>query len=127
MGDTSQTKYRKQIIKRLQSLGLYKSEFTPTIERLASLYVELDKLNTQYEQSGGNPVIMHTNTTGGRNPKKNPILQTRDEVYTQLLAHERELGLTPAALKKINDGVMKTTQVSGFASALADALRGAGE
>ena len=40
---------------------------------------------------------------------------------------ERELGLTPAALKKINESVLKTTQVSGFASALADALRGAGE
>lgn len=119
--------YKRQIIKRLRALSLYKPEFAPTIERLAALYVECDKLDAQYERSGGNPVIMHKNTTGGVNPKKNPILQTRDEVYTQLLAHERELGLTPAALKKINESVMRTKQVSGFASALADALRGAGE
>lgn len=117
----------RQIKKRLGALALYKPEFEPTIKRLATLYVECDKLDEQYQISGGNPVIVHTNTTGGKNPKKNPILQARDEVYSQLLAHERELGLTPAALKKINESQMKTTQVSGFASALADALRGAGE
>ena len=119
--------YARKIKKRLDALSLYKPEFEPTIKRLATLYVECDKLDEQYQISGGNPVIMHVNTTGGKNPKKNPILQARDEVYTQLLAHERELGLTPAALKKINESVLKTTQVSGFASALADALRGAGE
>ena len=120
-------KYVRKIIKRLNALSLYKPEFEPTIKRLATLYAECDKLDEQYQLSGGNPVIMYTNSTGGKNPKKNPILQTREEVYAQLLAHERELGLTPAALKRINESVMHTTQVSGFASALADALRGAGE
>lgn len=119
--------YKKQIIKRLRALSLYKVEYAPTIERLAALYCECDKINEQYEKSGANPVIGHKNTTGTMVLKKNPILQTRDEVYAQILAHERELGLTPAALKKINESVMRTKQVSGFASALADALRGAGE
>lgn len=123
----NEKEYKREIIKRLKALALYKPEFTPTIERLATLYVECDKLTEQYTKSGGNPVILHTNTTGGKNQKKNPILQARDEVYAQLLAHERELGLTPAALKKINESVLRTKQVSGFASALADALRGAGE
>ena len=119
--------YKRQIIERLKSLSLYKPEFTPTIERLASLYVECDQIDEQYEADGACPVIMHTNTTGKTNPKKNPILEARDTVYTQILSHERELGLTPAALKKINESILKTKQVSGFASALADALRGAGE
>lgn len=119
--------YARKIKKRLDALNLYKPEFEPTIKRLATLYVECDKVDEQYAASGGRPVIAHTNSTGGVSPKKNPILQTRDDIYTQLLAHERELGLTPAALKKINESVLKTTQASGFASALADALRGAGE
>lgn len=70
---------------------------------------------------------MYTNKGGATNPTKNPILAARDDVYTQILQHERELGLTPAALKRINETVMRKKEVSGFASALADALRGAGE
>lgn len=119
--------YKRQIVKRLKVLALYKAEFDPTISRLAALYVECDKLDEQYKESGGSPVVMHTGTYGAKNPKKNPILETRDQVYTQLLAHERELGLTPAALKKINESQLRKKEVSGFASALADALRGAGE
>lgn len=119
--------YKRKIIKRLKVLALYKPEFEPTISRLASLYVECDKLDKQYEEDGGNPVVIHVGTYGATNHKKNPILETRDQVYTQLLAHERELGLTPAALKKINESQLRKNSVSAFSSALADALRGAGE
>lgn len=119
--------YKRTIIKRLTALNLYRPEFDPTIDRLATLYCECDKLDKQYEESGGEPVIMHTNKAGATNPAKNPILSARDTVYSQLLEHERELGLTPAALKKINETSLKKKEVSGFASALAEALRGAGE
>ena len=123
----AETDYKKSIVSKMKALGTYKKEFEKTIERLAALYAQLDLIDKQYIKSGGNPVIVHTNKAGASNPTKNPFLTARDEVYTQLLAHERELGLTPAALKKINESVLRTKQVSGFASALADALRGAGE
>lgn len=119
--------YRNDIIKRMQAIGTYREEFMPTIERLARLYCQRDKLEIQYDESGGNPVIMHTNKAGATNPTKNPFLTARDEVYSQLLSHERELGLTPSALKKMNEQALRSpNKASGFAAALTEALSGAG-
>ena len=119
--------YKLEIIKRMKAIGTYREEFTPTIERLARLYCQRDKLEIQYDESGGNPVIMHTNKAGATNPTKNPFLTARDEVYSQLLSHERELGLTPSALKKMNEQALRSpVKATGFAAALSEALSGAG-
>lgn len=124
--DKTKDAYLKSIIERMQAIGTYREEFIPTIERLAALYCQRDLLEKQFAASGGNPVIMHTNKAGASNPTKNPFLTARDEVYNQLLSHERELGLTPAALKKMNESALRPAQVSGFAAALEQALTGAG-
>lgn len=127
MPNMTEVGYKRQIMKRMRSVGTWRAEFAPTVERLAMLYCQRDKLEKQYEESGGNPVIMHTNKAGATNPTKNPFLTARDEVYSQLLSHERELGLTPAALKKMNEAAMRPEKkASGFAAALTEALSGAG-
>lgn len=119
--------YRNEIVKRMQAIGTYREEFLPTVERLARLYCQRDKLEQQYDASGAEPVIMHTNKAGATNPTKNPYLTARDEVYSQLLSHERELGLTPNALKKMNEQALRPpAKTTGFAAALAEALNGAG-
>lgn len=119
--------YRREIRKRMQAVGTWREEFGPTVERLAVLYCQRDQLEKQFEESGGNPVIMHTNKAGATNPTKNPFLSARDEVYSQLLAHEKELGLTPAALKRMNEAALRPAKAaSGFAAALQQALDGAG-
>lgn len=126
-GIKSELAYRRSIMKRMKAVGTYREEFLPTIERLAMLYTQRDRIEEQYAASGGNPVIMHTNKAGATNPTKNPFLSARDEVYSQLLSHERELGLTPNALKRMNEQALKApVKASGFASALSEALNGAG-
>lgn len=128
LADTDQTlkRYKADIVKRMTAVGTYRVEFMPTIERLAMLYVQCDKIEKQFAISGGSAVIAHTNKAGATNPTKNPFLTARDEVYTQLLSHERELGLTPSALKKMNESAMRSKKQSGFASALEQALNGVG-
>lgn len=127
MAAKTEKQYRADITRRMKAVGTWRREFLPTIERLAMLYCQRDKLETQYAESGGNPVIMHTNKAGATNPTKNPLLTARDEVYSQLLSHERELGLTPSSLKKMNESALRApTASTGFAGALAQALDGAG-
>ena len=127
LGVKTERQYKNEIVKRMQAIGTYREEFLPTIDRLAMLYCQRDKLELQYSESGGNPVIMHTNKAGATNPTKNPFLTARDEVYSQLLSHERELGLTPSALKKMNEQALRSpNKASGFAAALTQALDGAG-
>lgn len=115
----TERQYRNEIVKRMEAIGTYRTEFEPTVRRLASLYIQCEKIEEQFEASGGNAVVRHTNKAGATNAAKNPYLSARDEVYTQLLAHERELGLTPAALKKMGMAAIKESKPSALASALA--------
>lgn len=119
--------YKNDIVRRMTAVGTYREEFLPTIERLAMLYVQRDMIEKQFADSGGQAIIKHTNKIGANNPVKNPFLTARDEVYSQLLSHERELGLTPNALKKMNEAAMRPKKQSGFASALSQALEGVGD
>lgn len=127
MSVKSERSYKNEIVKRMQAIGTYRDEFLPTIERLAALYCQRDKIERQFLESGGDAVILHTNKAGATNPTKNPFLTARDEVYSQLLSHERELGLTPSALKKMNEQALRSpVKATGFAAALTEALNGAG-
>ena len=124
---TEQEQYTDSIVRRMKAVGTYRKEFSPTIDRLAALYVQRERIETQFRESGENAVILHTNKAGATNAAKNPFLTARDEVYTQLLSHERELGLTPSGLKKLNEAELHPKkQGSGFAAALEQALNGAG-
>lgn len=115
---TPMERKKRTIIERMQKLGTYKPQYMEAINRTAKLYVQMDEIETAFEKSGGNVVVTHTNKAGAKNFVKNPFLQARDEVYTQLLAHERELGLTPAALKRINEAAMAKEKKSTLGEAL---------
>ncbi len=111
-------KKKRTIIERMTKLGTYKPQYMEAINRTAKLYVQMDEIEAAFAKSGGNVVVTHTNKAGAKNFVKNPFLQARDEVYTQLLAHERELGLTPAALKRINEAAMAKEKKSTLGEAL---------
>lgn len=111
-------KKKRTIIERMTKLGTYKPQYMEAINRTAKLYMQMDEIEAAFAKSGGNVVVTHTNKAGAKNFVKNPFLQARDEVYTQLLAHERELGLTPAALKRINESAMIKEKKSTLGEAL---------
>lgn len=98
----TERQYRNDIIRRMKGVGTYREEFAQTIDRLASLYVQRDQMEEKFKRAAEMPVILHTNKGGATNPAKNPYLAARDELYAQMLSHERELGLTPSALRKMN-------------------------
>lgn len=82
-------KHRQAIIRRLEALGLYRPQYVAVIDRLAELYVRGEDLEKERERLEGTPAgdkLLH---------------KLHMDLLTQILAHERELGLTPAALKRI--------------------------
>ena len=62
----------------MRRLGTYREEFDRTIERTAALYVQQDRIERQFAESGGNAVVRHTNKAGATNAVKNPFLTARD-------------------------------------------------
>ena len=73
----------------------------------------------EYEKSGTGPIIVHTNQGGNSNRVKNPAIVLWDDLNKSALNYWRDLGLTPAGLKKIKGEAGETKQ-SALAEALAD-------
>ena len=112
------TTYEKRIIKNMKAVGTYKAEFNQVIKTLAKIYEEFDKAKEQFEQSGGQYVITHTNENGATNTIKNPLYRIVEEMEEKILAYNRELGLTPSGYKRIMNKFEKEKR-----SELAEALK----
>ena len=106
MKPTTEKGFREKIRKDLIASGLYREEFERIIWRLAELYVRMQKTRALYQEDGGNPIITSVNKAGAEYYTKNPYLQELDFLQKTALELEKELGLTPAALKKINEAAM---------------------
>ena len=108
------------IINRMKALGTYDAAFDECIKRLAALYTEREEIEEEMKKPGFSRMVEHTNKAGNTNLVKNPLIVMRAEVTSRILEHEKELGLTPAALKRMGESAMKAKQEE---SPLAQALR----
>ncbi len=61
-----------------------------------------------------------TNKNGSTNMTKNPLLVSWGDMNTSALAYWRDLGLTPAGLKKIDESAIKTKKTSALGDILRD-------
>lgn len=99
--------WKNKIIKQCQEVGTYRESFLPMIETLAAVLAQRDETRKEFEDSGGKSVVSYTNKVGAENFTKNPLLVLWDDLNKSALAYWRDLGLTPAGLKKIDEQAMK--------------------
>ena len=99
--------YAQDIKRKCEALDVWRPEFERSQRRLAKIYVRIDEVEDAFERSGGKAVIKMTKG-GAEKPARNPYIVELDLLYDQALTYERELGLTAAALKKINESALKT-------------------
>ena len=112
--------WKRKIRNACEEAGTYRPFFDLVIMNLAEILEIRDRAMEQYQASGANPVISHTNKAKEKNIVKNPALQMYNDLNTTALAYWRDLGLTPAGLKRISDEALKPRQ----RSSLADLLNG---
>lgn len=86
--------WERKITKACKEAGTYEPFFKLVIKQLSQVMEMRDKAKKQFEESGGNPVVMHTNKAGHKNIVKNPALVVINECNQQALAYWRDLGLT---------------------------------
>ena len=101
--------------------GTYKPFFDSVIDSLAIIMEARDAAQEEFEASGCIATIEYTNKGGATNLEQNPALRLINDLNRDALAYWRELGLTPAALKKINESAVKPAakETSPLAKALA--------
>ena len=87
--------WKNRIKASCESAGTYRAFFDDTIETLAGIMEKRDRAELQFEQTGGNAVIQHTNKSGATNLVKNPLLVMVNDLNGTALSYWRDLGLTP--------------------------------
>lgn len=110
----TKNKWKKRITECCQAAGTYKPHFDDVIATLAQILEERDRVLKQYKETGGHPVVAYTNKSGATNPAKNPMLVLWDDLNKSALTYWRDLGLTPAGLKKLDTDALKTKKGSSF-------------
>lgn len=105
--------WTRKINAACRKAGTYQPQFRYVIETLAQIMEDRDKVHEQYVQTGAHPTVIHTNKAKEQNIVKNPMLVLEMELNTQALAYWRDLGLTPAGLRKLNAEVVKENQSGG--------------
>ena len=102
---------KKQYITRIttatKNVGTYKKSFDQLINTLADILAERDRVRKQYIDEGAEPLVTYTSDRGNVNRQPNPLLKQWMDLNSQALTYWRDLGLTPAGLKKITDENMK--------------------
>ena len=101
------------------SVGTYRPAFDSVIETLADILARRDQIREAFEESGEPSVVEHTNKGGSTNLEQNPAVRLINDLNRDALAYWRDLGLTPAGLKRINEKAMEKRK----GNALAEALR----
>ena len=91
------------ILKSTDEAGTYRKCFDSVIDTLAGIMEMRDDALERFYDYGGNTVIEYTNKAGNTNVVKNPALVVVDDLNKTALAYWRDLGLTPAGLKRVKD------------------------
>ena len=101
--------------------GTYKAFFQIVIDELADILDRRDAAKELYNKDP-RPVIEFKNTLGAENIVKNPLLMLIEDMNKNALAYWRDLGLTPAGLRKLNERTFRESGSPTKANALLDLL-----
>lgn len=102
-----------------EGLGVYREEFDPAIWALAKVEEERDSAWEEFEAEGSVRIITTVNKAGAEYRQQNPSYTVWLNLVAESRSQRRELGLTPAGLKKLREDAMKAPKRSALADALA--------
>lgn len=112
--------WKNRITEACRAAGTYRDFFLPVIDTLAGILEKRDEAQDMFTKSGGNILVKHTNKGGATNIEQNPALRLINDLNRDALAYWRDLGLTPAGLKKIDEEAMKPKKQNSLEKVLMD-------
>lgn len=117
--------WKGRLKKLTEEVGTYKPAFDPIIQATAELLEQIERVHEQFVEEGSQIMITKVLDRGGKNIVENPLLKTWREMREEQLRFFIQLGLTPAALKKINESAIKNgSELSALDKALLEFDRG---
>lgn len=110
--------WRVKIVAAMNAAGTYRDYFGSVVDTLAGILQRRDEAEALFVAGGSNVLVKHTNKAGATNIEQNPALRLINDLNRDALAYWRDLGLTPAGLKKIDEQSMKPRKKSALEEAL---------
>lgn len=94
--------WKESITEACQTAGTYQPNFEAIVDTLSDILEQRDSIYEQYVKEGAEAVVVHKSDRGAENRKINPLLTAWDNLNKTALTYWKELGGTPAGLKKLN-------------------------
>ena len=104
------TEWNAKIKQACEDASTYRPYFDSVIETLSGILARRDEAEALFEKSGKAVVVEHTNKGGATNIEQNPLLRLINDLNRDALQYWKELGLTPAGLKRINEQAIKIVE-----------------
>ena len=111
-------KWAEALTEHCRAVGSYKPEFDFAIAELAEILAEKDRIAQRYRKEGSQSVVEYINKFGAKNMIPNPLLKQITDLKKLSLPYLRDLGLTSAGLKKLNEDALKVKKKSSLGEAL---------
>lgn len=112
--------WKKRIEEACKDANTYKPYFDSVIDTLAIIMEARDSAQAEFEADGCLATVEYTNKAGATNVVKNPALKVVDDLNKTALAYWRDLGLTPAGLKRLGESSLTVQKGSTFEEVLAE-------
>lgn len=100
------TEWKRKLKRACMENETYQDSFDVTLQILAEIMERRDSAKEQYKQFGGTAMIYDENNK----LIKNPALSLLTECEKDALPYLRDLGLTPAGLKRIENNAIAPVQ-----------------
>ena len=99
--------WKKRIEEQIKIDRDYIKSFQTTLTILSEILEERDRVYDAYLKDGARPTVIFTTDRGAENPKPNPLLRQWQDLNVTALQYLRDLGLTPAGLRKLQGQLPK--------------------
>ena len=112
--------WKSKIKKSCTDAGTYRPFFDAIIDELAGILERRDLAEEEFINSGSHVIVEHTNKNGSTNLEQNPALRLVNDLNRDALTYWKELGLTPAGLKRLGEQVTNKEDDIGLGDVLAE-------
>lgn len=111
--------WRAKIKAQCVEMKTYQPSFNSAIDTLAKTLEQRDAAQKQFKDEGSQLIFDRVSDRGAVNPSINPLVQLIDKLNVTALSYWKELGLTPAAFKKMSGSTAPAEEKkNGLAAAL---------
>lgn len=95
--------WKTKLKKACKEAGTYKKYFDHVIDTLAEILEKRDEAMEAYNMDDDEKIVTEVTQKNGTVKVKNPLVAIWEDLNKLALNYWRDLGLTPAGLKKLNE------------------------